>query len=536
MTKMTKTIRAADLFCGAGGTSSGLSDACAELGYRLRLLAVNHWPVAIETHSANHPYAEHLCENLDVVDPRKVVPGGRLDILIASPECTHHSNARGGKPMSDQSRASAWHVTRWAEALHVSNILIENVREFRNWGALDSRGRPIKRRKGELYHAFLNALRAMGYTLEDRILNAADYGDPTSRRRLFILARKGNRRVHWPDPTHVPHAEPTLFGSLPRWRTARQIIDWGMKGNSVFNRVRPLSKNTMARIFAGLHKFGGLPFVVPNEGFYRGNQPRSVDDPIPTITSRGAGGVAQPYLVKLYNTNDAASVDEPLPTVTAQGNHLALAEPFILAIRGGDDGYTRGAHVDAPLPALTTSPALGLVEPFIVATNHSQDNSRTYPVDNPIPTITSVDAWGLIQPYLVEYYTERQGQDARISSLDDPLKTVTTQNRFGLAQPFIVKYYSQGQGAESIDEPLDTITGRDRFGLAVPVQNGLVIVDILFRMLQPHELARAHSFGDSYWFAGTREEKVKQIGNSVPRNLSKALCLAALRSDTKKTV
>src|SRR5690348_12640820 len=144
-------IKVADLFCGAGGTSSGLMAAARKLGKRVNLLAINHWDVAIATHSANHPEAKHLCTGIDEVDPRRAVPGGRLNLLLASPECTHHSNARGGKPMSDQRRASAWHIVRWAEALYIDTIIVENVREFRDWGPLGVNSRPIKSKRGEAF-------------------------------------------------------------------------------------------------------------------------------------------------------------------------------------------------------------------------------------------------------------------------------------------------------------------------------------------------------------------------------------------------
>ena len=286
--RQPKTITAADLFCGAGGTSTGLSQACEAAGINVDLLAVNHWTVAIDTHSRNHPEARHLCESLDNVDPRKVIPGGRLNLLVASPECTHHSNARGGKPMSDQSRASAWHILRWAEALYIDNILIENVREFMNWGPLGVDGRPMKSKRGQTFQAFLAGLRSLNYDVDYRVLNAADYGDPTTRERLFVMARKRPRRVRWPEPTHRPASEePNLFGKKLPWRTAREVIDWNLPGTSIFHRKRPLSPTTIARIAAGLRKFGGL--------------------------------AAEPFLVMLYGTGKTRSVNDPLPTVTAGG-------------------------------------------------------------------------------------------------------------------------------------------------------------------------------------------------------------------------
>jgi len=175
------TVRAVDLFCGAGGTSTGLYNACHEAGRKVDLLAINHWSVAIESHTANHPGARHICDRLEAIRPEDAIKGRHLDIMVASPECTHHSIARGGRPVSDQLRASAWLLLRWVETLRIDNILIENVKEFRDWGPTGRNGKPIKNRKGETYQAFFTALRSFGYTVEDRVLNAADYGDPSPR-------------------------------------------------------------------------------------------------------------------------------------------------------------------------------------------------------------------------------------------------------------------------------------------------------------------------------------------------------------------
>ena len=304
-------IMAADLFCGAGGTSSGLLLAAKALRREVDLLAVNHWNIAIDTHLLNHPGARHLCESLDGVDPRKVVPGGRLDILCASPECTHHSIARGGKPRSDQSRATAWHILRWAEALRVENILIENVREFQTWGPLTKRGQLMKRRKGETFRAFLNALESLGYAVEHKVLNAADYGDATTRHRLFILASR-NGKPRWPAPSHAG-----------RWKPAREIIDWQIKGKSIFDRKKPLSENTLRRIAAGLRKFGGESFLVQwDQTGANGNYVRGMDKPTFTFCTKANTGLVEPFLVNFH------------------GNH-----------KGRKDGDGRVLPVDGPLPA-----------------------------------------------------------------------------------------------------------------------------------------------------------------------------------------
>lgn len=392
---------AADLFCGAGGTSTGLLMAAAELNLPINLLAVNHWNIAIDTHTRNHPSVRHLCESLDNLDPRKAIPGGKLHLLCASPECTHHSNARGGRPCADQSRATAWHICRWAEALMPDCILIENVREFRSWGPLTKKGKTFKRLKGKTFEAFLTALRSLGYRVEHRILNCADYGDATTRQRLFIIASR--RQINWPAATHAG-----------KWRAAREIIDWTLKGKSIYARKRPLSKKTLGRIDAGLEKFNG------------------------------------PFLIKFYGTNKTASVDNPLPTVTGGGNHFGLCEPFII----------NTCHAGGP---------------------------RVHSIDAPVPTITCANRgeFALIEPFLVQYFGK-----SKVSSISAPLPTVTTNDRFGLIQP------------EVCGDKLD----------------------ILFRMLQPGEYARAMSFPDDYQFAGNRGDHVRQIGNAVPVRTAAALC------------
>jgi DNA (cytosine-5)-methyltransferase 1 len=234
---LKKKLHAADLFCGAGGTSTGLVQAAHEVGYdEVKLVAVNHWDVAIATHTANHPGAKHLCETLDNVNPRTAVPSGYLDILVASPECIHHSNARGGTPMNDQSRASAWHICRWAEALYIKTILVENVPEFESWGPLGSNGRPLESKKGALFQNFLDALRSLGYTVDYKLLNAANYGDATSRTRLFVMAKRGRCKIEWPTPTHTADGATTLFGPTQKWRAAREIIDWSLEGHTRVSR------------------------------------------------------------------------------------------------------------------------------------------------------------------------------------------------------------------------------------------------------------------------------------------------------------
>lgn len=592
---MKKTTYAADLFCGAGGTSSGLLEAAEQLGLQVELIAVNHWDIAIATHSLNHPEVTHFNSDLEKIDPRQVVPGGKLHLLVASPECTHFSKARGGKPMSKQSRASVKYILRWIGALDVENVLIENVPEFMDWGPLHRKHsgkcdgnhdieepneeqkkvlaachylKPIRNRKGEYFHRFVRKMRERGYTVKWRVLNAADYGDPTTRKRLFVIARKGGNPM-FPEPSHGKKSQDVLFGSRPAWRPARDIIDWTIKGESIFQRKRPLAPNTMRRIMAGLMKFGGKAFVI---GQQSGAAPRDVDQPIPTVAGAGAISFIEPFIVTTNwtatNRSQPRSVDEPIPAVTGQGQ-IGLAQPFLIEYHGGKNAENRTKSVDEPLPTQTTENRFGLVEPFIIPFFGERDGQepRTHSIDEPLQTITSHGAGGLVEPFVVMLNgTDDASLETSNRSVDQPLPTITASPHIGLAQPFImpvnhskndlrsydlnnpmptvtsvdawslvepflVEYYGTG-GATSVEEPLKTQTGRDRFGLVQPMvfesEGRKYVLDIRFRMLQPHELASAMSFPKDYKFSGNREQIVKQIGNAVPVNLAKALCKSLL--------
>ncbi len=489
----TKTIQAVDLFCGAGGTSTGLIQACERLGYGLDLLAVNHWETAVATHSANHPGVNHLCESLDKVNPRHVVPSGRLDLLVASPECTHHSIARGGKPCNEQSRASAWHVLRWAEALRPTNILVENVREFRDWRPLRRDGHPDKRyRKGYTYAAWLGALRGLGYTVEERLLRSADYGDPTTRQRLFVLARRGRLHVPWPEQTHAPEAN-----GLAAWNTARGIINWDVPGNSIFGRKRPLAEKTIARIATGLRKFGGA--------------------------------AAEPFLVLLKKASTVRSIDEPLPTLTTIG-HVGLCEPFLVPQFGERPGQDPRVHsIDKPMPAATGHGAGALVQPFILPHRHGgswKNTSDPRSIERPLPTITANSSdIAVVEPFLMNV-NHGKADTGRPRDLDRPLPTLTAKNGHALIEPFLVKYYGTGR-PKSVDLPIDTLTTKGRFGL-VETAYGPAQLDIRFRMLLVEELARGMGFPEGYEFMGTKSDQVKQIGNAVSVGLGEALCGALL--------
>jgi len=415
-------IRVADLFCGAGGETTGIVQAAAAAGLRVELAAVNHWQIAIDTHHLNYPEARAYCQDLATLNPLDVFgTRDRVDLLWASPECTHHSNARGGRPRSEQGRASAWLILKWLSELYVRRVILENVSEFLQWGPLGADGKPLKSRRGETFKAFIAALQSMGYKVEWRLLCAADYGDPTTRTRLFVQAARGGARVVWPEPSHAK--APGLFATQP-WRCAREIIDWSIPGQSIFDRKRPLAPATMQRIAAGIRRYWG-----------------------------------------------------------------EWAQPFLTAIDHTGSGL-----------------------------------DRAYTLDDPLRTITTENRFALVQPFLVPHYGEREGQEPRTHAIGEPVPAIRSRNGHGLVRPFIVPYYGTGV-ADRVDYPLASVTGKDRFAL---VNGEPVALDITFRMLQPHELAAAQGFPDTYQFAGNKGDQVKQIGNAVPVNTSRALALSAL--------
>jgi DNA (cytosine-5)-methyltransferase 1 len=481
-------LRCADLFAGAGGASTGLMLASESAGLDLDLVAVNHWPAAVKTHAANHPAARHMCEAIERVDPREAVPSGRLNLLVAGPECTFFSTARGGRPIDDQRRSSAWSILRWLELLRVDHVLIENVPEFQAWAPLNAHGRPMKSKRGEVYRAFLGAIEAMGYRVEARILNAADFGEATTRKRLFIQASRGRRPITWPEPSHSRRGDGNLLRMTRQWRAAREVIDWSLPSASIFGRKKPLSKNTLRRIEAGLARFGGRPFVL---GQQSGSVPRSTDDPMPTIAADGAISCVEPFLVE-YHTE-----------------------------RKGEGPRVR--DLNGPLPTQTTENRFGLVEPFLVPMYGERcgQEPRTHSVSEPVPTIPASGGgkFGLVEPFVVQVT-----HGGRARAIGDPLPTITGGQRGDLAliEPFLSSYYGNGSNVP-VSQPVPTVTARDRFALVIPEG-----IDIRFRMLQPAELAAAMGFPPNYRFIGNKGDTIRMIGNAWSCRVAEALCSCIL--------
>lgn len=345
-----RSFKLADLFCGAGGTSAGAVEAIEALGYTPQLTAINHWDVAVATHTLNHPEARHLCASIDDLNPRTLFGENELDLLWASPECTHHSTARGGRPVNDQSRATAHCVTRWAEALRPAVILVENVPEFETWGPIGANGRPLPSRKGETFRAWLGMLNSLGYTVDYRRLMAANYGDPTTRKRFFVQAVRGRRRVVWPNPTHAKPGD-DLFGLDGRkpWVAAADIIDWSIPGRSIFQRSRPLASSTMKRIREGLEQHGGATIIAMEHG----GRTLPVSRPLPTVTTAKGGAFGVAYILPQQSGGKLRPVSEPAPTISTAGALSLIVEYY---------GNGKARPVTEPLPTVTTVDRFALIQ------------------------------------------------------------------------------------------------------------------------------------------------------------------------------
>jgi DNA (cytosine-5)-methyltransferase 1 len=549
MTAKGKKLRAADLFCGGGGTTTGAQAS----GFVDVVLAVNHWRTAIQTHRQNHPHVRHICARIDDIDPRHDTTIPEIDLLMASPECTHHSIARGGRPIDDQKRATPWHVCVWAEAKRPAWLMIENVREFRDWGPLDADCRPIKSRKGEIYRQWIKSLEAIGYQIDAQVLNAADFGAATKRHRLFIVGRLKHSRkdIPWPEPTHAG-----------RWKPAYEIINWSKPCPSIFSRKRCLAEKTLRRIEAGLRKFVG-PYVVE----LRNNQAAAdPGQPVSTICTSGAHhGLAIPFISQFHNGPDGErrnySPEDPIPTLDTQ-NRYGLTMPFFLPRQGYYDCQKDkpSASINEPLNVITANHGPGnVVMPYLFDVNHGEDaktGNRSFSVEAPLGVVTTKQGVGLAMPFTVMLSQSGSNGD-RVNSVHEPMGTITTAKggERAICIPWLTKYYGTGT-VQGVDQPVDTITTRDRFGVVhalfsaeqfqrhferlanmagdtSPAMRSLLatmaelgVFDIGFRMLDVDELAAAQGFPPGYMLFGTKAEQVKQVGNAVCPPVAEAICRA----------
>ncbi len=524
-----------DCFAGGGGASLGIEWATG----RSPDEAINHSASAIAIHKANHPTTNHHHSDIWEVDPRTVARGRKVGILWGSPDCTHHSRAKGGKPVSRKIRALAHVLVRYAKALKPRIIALENVQEFLSWGPISrATGQPDPRRKGHSFRTFRRQLEREGYVVETKLLRGCDFGSPTSRLRLFLIARCDGQPIRWPVPTHSKSRAEMWAAAIMDWSLPTPSIfltpaeakqakkDLGLKGVP----KRPLAANTQKRIARGLKRYvidSPDPFIVPDFSYdLTGSAPFVI--PIDNKSS-GASG--------------AQSVRSPLTTIVTENRHAIVAPTLIQVGYGEREGQQpRSLDIRQPLGTIVAGGAKHAVVAAWLAKHFGGVVGS--PVTRPIDTITGVDHHSLCLTSLVKLKgTSRDGQ-----AVTEPIATIQAQgNHYAEVRAFCIAYFGNEKDGQSLKAPMRTITSRDRLGLVTIHGTDYVIVDIGIRMVSIRERARAQGFPDTYQLAvrmpvekktkkGTRivmklltdAEQGEMIGNSVNPHVACALLRANL--------
>ena len=354
-----------DCCAGGGGASVGIEMA---LGKQVDI-AINHDPDAILMHKTNHPNTLHLTEDIFKVDLKKYVQGKRVALMWASPDCTSHSKAKGGKPRERGLRILPWAVYKHAKQILPEVIIMENVEEIQQWGPLDKKGHPIKERQGEDYKKFITAMKSLGYAFDSRELVAADYGAPTTRKRWYAIFRRDGKDIIWPEQTHFKDSE-------PKWKQCGEFIDWSDLGKSIFGRKKPLAEATQKRIANGIRKYileNPKPYIVKNDEAvafliqYHGEQKAGesrgqlLSEPIKTIDTSNRYGLVTAFITKYYKTGIGQGCDEPLHTITTSPGHFGLVSAFLIKYYGSGCGQ----ELKEPLATITTKDRFGLVNVII---------------------------------------------------------------------------------------------------------------------------------------------------------------------------
>ncbi|MGB5955429.1 DNA cytosine methyltransferase [Pseudomonas sp.] len=551
-----------DFFCGGGGAGTGL-----EMGLgRPVTVAKNHSPAAISMHTANHPAARHFTTDVFEGDPDEECQGRAVGWFHMSPDCTHHSQAAGGQPRKREIRNLSWIGLKWGGKKKPRVISLENVKQILQWGPLIAKrdkatGRvmrldgtvaavgervpvqqqflvPDPKRRGITWRRFVHLLEGMGYQVEWSIIKACDFGAPTSRERLFMIARCDGQPIVWPEPTHAKNPAK----GQQKWRTAADCIDWSVPSKSIFGRKKELAAATLRRVAKGMKKFvldNPQPFIVPIAN-WSGELAQSAHEPLRTVTSWPRGGsfaMASPVILPATH-HGAVRVNapgEPLPTVTAANRgELMIASPVMIGA-GGPVYAGKPAPADQPMGTLMTQNHRALVTAFIEQANGGFNTTPAKGADEPLTTVTNTGS----QQRLVTASLATLRRNCVGRAADEPVPTMTAgaehhalveyklspEHEEGALRvaAFLISYYGT-ENISAADAPAPTVTTKDRLGLVTVFVKGTpyVIVDICLRMLQPHELYRAQGFPASYIIDKgadgkpfTKTEQVHMCGNSV---------------------
>lgn len=545
-----------DLFCGAGGTSTGVENAryadeqCAKV-----VACVNHDANAIASHAANHPDALHFTEDIRTLElsplvahverMKKIYPDA-LVVLWASLECTNFSKAKGGQPRDADSRTLAEHLFRYIESIDPDYIQIENVEEFMSWGDMDEKGHPISKDKGRCYEKWKRNVRKYGYDFDWRILNAADYGAYTTRKRFFGIFAKRGLPIVFPEPTHCKDGKSDMFGKLEKWKPVKEVLDFSDEGDSIFCRKKPLAEKTLERIYAGLIKFvaGGKDAFISRYNTARPQDTvKSIDEPCGVLTTANRFAKVQvSFLSKQFSGQPDCkniSVEGPAGTITCKDHHA-----FVSAYYGNGHNHS----VELPAPTVTTKDRLALVNSVFI--DNQYGTGKPTSIELPVGTVTTVPKFNMVscKPWIMNTAFSNVG-----SSIEQPSQTITANRKWHyLMNP---QFASAGG---SVNNPCFTLIARmdkmppylveveggigiqvtpDDSPMTIKIKEFMVlygIIDIKMRMLRIAELKKIMGFPEDYVLIGPQSDQKKFIGNAVEVNMARVLCEAICKEIIRK--
>lgn len=552
-----------DLFCGAGGTSTGVENAryadeqCAKV-----IACVNHDANAIASHAANHPDALHFTEDIRTLEMsplvahvermKKIYPDA-LVVLWSSLECTNFSKAKGGQPRDADSRTLAEHLFRYIEAINPDYIQIENVEEFMSWGDMDEKGHPVSKDKGRCYEKWKRNVKKYGYDFDWRILNAADYGAYTTRKRFFGIFAKRGLPIVFPEATHCKNGRKDMFSKLEKWRPVKEVLDFSDEGESIFTRKKPLAEKTLERIYAGLIKFvaGGKDAFISRYNTVRPKDTcTSIEEPVGVVTTANRFAKVQVhFLSKQYSGHPESkniSVEEPAGTITCKDHHA-----FVSAYYGNGHNHS----IEQPAPTVTTKDRLALVMPFFMS--YYSGGGQLGSIDRPCPAVTTVPKQRMVTPVFID----QQFGASSAASVENPLGAITTNPKYSMVtcktENFLMNPQFRSPGG-SVDDPCFTLIARmDKMPpYLVEVEGGIGIqvtpddspmtikikefmalygiIDIKMRMLRIAELKKIMGFPEDYVLIGPQSDQKKFIGNAVEVNMARVLCEAICKEIIRK--
>ena len=468
-----------DLFCGAGGTSTGVESAKVNEEQCAKVIAcVNHDANAIASHAANHPDALHFTEDIRTLELSPLLehlkkskaqyPSASV-VLWASLECTNFSKAKGGQPRDADSRTLAEHLFRYIESINPDYIQIENVEEFMSWGPMDENGKPISMQKGKDYTKWVRSVKSYGYNFDHRIMNAADYGAYTSRKRFFGIFAKQGLPIVFPEPTHCKEGKQDMFSDLKKWKAVKDVLDFKDEGTSIFGRKKEPVEATKARLYSGLIKFvagGKDAFMIKWNSMNQSGkyQAPDMEAPSPTVSCQNRLGVAKvSFMSKQFSGHPESknvSLEHPAGAITCIDHHAIVNTDFLAAYYGNGDNVSQ---VDRPCPTVPTKDRFNYVRPMFLSMYYGGDN-HAGSIDKPAPTIRTKDCCSLVNPrFLCSYNFKDDGKDINL-----PSPTILTKDRLSLVSPsFIDQQFGQSSAA-STNKPLGAITANPKYSLVTP--------------------------------------------------------------------